>query len=134
EGVDADLTFVGRMVWLPDADRQKLEELRRHPRFEWLTDRTDEQVRDLIRDSRATVCPSLGEGYGIPPLESLALGVPVIATASIPSLGMISPHGQVRLAEPDSGSIRRAVRELLDDDFARRKYREIAALRLPSWS
>jgi glycosyltransferase involved in cell wall biosynthesis len=125
DGADVRLTFVGRLVWLPDEDRRKLEEMRAgQPNFEWLPDLTDEAVRAVIRDSRATICASLSEGYGIPPLESLALG----------SLGMIGPQGQVRLKGADPESIRRAVLDLLDDDFAQRKCQEIAALRLPLWS
>lgn len=134
QGVDVMLTLVGRYVHLEDPVRRQLERLRKDERrFQWLTDQDDNAVRDLIRDSRATLFPSLAEGYGIPPLESLALGVPVIVTERIPSIGMLEPLGQVRLTQPDSAGIQRAVLEMLDDDFARRKYEEIGPLRLPTW-
>ena len=74
------------------------------------------------------------EGYGIPPLESLALGVPVVVTDGLPSIAMLEPHGQIRLPQPTSAAIVQAVRDLLDDDFARRKYEEIRRLRLPTWA
>ena len=34
----------------------------------------------LLRAARALICPSIYEGFGLPPLEAMAMGVPVIAT------------------------------------------------------
>lgn len=133
-GVEVTLTMVGRYCRLEEPAQRLLERLlREEPRFQYLTEQDDNAVRALIRASRATLFPSLAEGYGIPPLESLALGVPVVVTAGIPSITMIEPLGQVRLARPDSASIQQAVLDLLDDDFARRKYAEIRQLKLPTW-
>jgi glycosyltransferase involved in cell wall biosynthesis len=91
-------------------------------------------VRHLIRGSRATIFASQAEGFGLPPLESLALGVPVIVSEGLPSIAMIEPPGQVRLAQPDAAGIRQAVLDMLDDTFARRKYEEIRGLNLPTWA
>jgi glycosyltransferase involved in cell wall biosynthesis len=88
----------------------------------------------VIRGSRATLFPSLGEGFGLPPLESLALGVPVIVASQVPSLGLIAPGGQVRLDRPDAQGIRAAVLDMLDDATARRKCQEITGLSLPRWA
>ncbi len=135
QGVDVTLSLIGRYVHLQDSVRQQLERLHREePRFQWLTDQDDHAVREQIRGSRATLFPSLLEGFGIPPLESLALGVPVIVSEGIPSIAMIEPLGQIRLSPPDSPAIQRAVRDMLDDDFARQKHEEIRQLRLPTWS
>ncbi|WP_288484101.1 glycosyltransferase family 1 protein [uncultured Novosphingobium sp.] len=45
--------------------------------------RTDEEVASLYANAKAFVFPSLYEGFGIPPLEAMAQGCPVIA-ADIP--------------------------------------------------
>jgi glycosyltransferase involved in cell wall biosynthesis len=135
EGVDVRLTLVGKQFFLPEGDRRLLEELlRTEPRLEWLQNLSDAQVRDVIIDSRATLFVSEGEGFGIPPLESLALGVPVIAFAGVPSLAAVEAHGQIRLPRPDRESIRQAVLEFLDDDLARRKREEIRRLQFPTWA
>jgi glycosyltransferase involved in cell wall biosynthesis len=40
----------------------------------------DEDLRSVVAGSRALVYPSLYEGFGLPPLEAFACGVPVIAS------------------------------------------------------
>lgn len=47
-------------------------------RVEWLHGIDDEQLATLYRGAAATVMPSIDEGFGLPALESIACGVPVI--------------------------------------------------------
>lgn len=42
-------------------------------------DRGDGEVRVLLEHAEALLFPSLAEGFGLPPIEAAALGVPVIA-------------------------------------------------------
>jgi glycosyltransferase involved in cell wall biosynthesis len=134
-GSPARLTFVGRAGWLPSEDWALFQRLRaEQPAFEWLPDLNDTRVRDVVRSSRATIYVSHAEGFGLSPLESLALGIPAIVTANLPSIQMIEPFGQLRLSCPEAASLARAVEQLLDDGFARRKVEEIHRLRLPKWS
>jgi glycosyltransferase involved in cell wall biosynthesis len=50
---------------------------------------TEDQLQDLYRRSRAVLFPSLMEGFGIPVLEAMASGTPVITsnTTSLPEVG-----------------------------------------------
>lgn len=41
---------------------------------------SDEEAKNLIINSKAFLFPSLYEGFGVPPLEALALGVPIIVS------------------------------------------------------
>jgi glycosyltransferase involved in cell wall biosynthesis len=41
---------------------------------------TDSEVRALIEDARALLMPSFSEGFGLPIIEALALGVPVLCS------------------------------------------------------
>jgi alpha-1,3-rhamnosyl/mannosyltransferase len=41
----------------------------------------DEDVPGLLRQARAVVYPSLEEGFGLPALEALACGTPLVTTA-----------------------------------------------------
>lgn len=61
----------------------------------------DPEIAALVRGARAFVYPSRYEGFGMPPLEAMAAGTPVIATdtAALPeTLG-----GHARLVAPGDG-------------------------------
>jgi len=135
KGVDVELTFVGRLGWMAGDDQDRIRQLEQEqPRFKWFKELRDDGVREVIRNSRATIYPSTVEGFGLPPLESLALGVPVIVTELLPSIEMIESYGQIRLSSVTPKSICDAVQIMLDHDQARAKYEEIRNLRLPKWT
>jgi glycosyltransferase involved in cell wall biosynthesis len=54
----------------------------------WLGRLSDEELAALLTDSLCLAFPSLTEGFGLPALEAMALGCPVVATdqASVPEV------------------------------------------------
>lgn len=79
---EVDLVVVGKQ-WSPD-EKNELERLGILDRVHLLQQVDDECLAELYRSAAAFVYPSLYEGFGIPLLEALACGCPVVASR-IPS-------------------------------------------------
>lgn len=74
----------------------------------------DEDLPALIKSSRAYVLPSLYEGFGMPPVESQAVGTPVVVSriSSLPEI--VGPSG-IYIENPKSiDSIVQALEEVLN--------------------
>ena len=80
---------------------------------------TDEELRALYSSCRAFVYPSFYEGFGLPPLEAMSCGAPVVAGRT-PAVAEVT-GGAARLFDPrDPHSLALAILGLLDDEPARR--------------
>ena len=94
---------------------------------------SDEQLRALYSSCAAFVYPSLYEGFGLPPLEAMSCGAPVVA-GDTPAVAEVS-GGAARLFDPrDAGALARALLQLLDDDAARRTLSEAGLRRAAQFS
>ena len=134
QGVALSLTFLGKSQQLTDAELEYFEEtIDGIPGFSWKRGLDDAFVREEIATARACLYISEMEGAGLPPLESLALGVPVIVSEGLPSLSGLPSAGQIRIDPNDREQLRAAVLRLLDDQEAERLRHEISLLALPTW-
>jgi glycosyltransferase involved in cell wall biosynthesis len=79
---------------------------------------SDEELRGLYSSCKVFVYPSIYEGFGLPPLEAMACGAPVIA-GRIPSLQEVL-GSTARFVDPlDVNELARTIVELLDDENKR---------------
>ena len=134
QGADAHLVMIGATS--PDATHElaMLEDLAHEARFQHLRDVPDSGVREALRAARAMVFPSVGEGFGIPPMEALHAGIPVIIADSLPAIAGQPGHGQIRLRDVTAQSVAEAVRSVLDDDACARLWADAAAMPVPGWA
>jgi alpha-1,3-rhamnosyl/mannosyltransferase len=94
---------------------------------------SDEQLRALYTACVAFVYPSLYEGFGLPPLEAMSCGAPVVA-GDTPAVAEVS-GGAARLFDPrDANELARALLELLDHEPARHALSEAGLRRAAHFS
>jgi alpha-1,3-rhamnosyl/mannosyltransferase len=77
---DRQLVIVGKYGWGAEALRAELVERRRDGRCVWLDYEDDAALRALYAGAGAFVFPTWSEGFGLPALEALAAGLPVVAS------------------------------------------------------
>ncbi len=76
---------------------------------------TDEQLADLYSGTTALLYPSVYEGFGLPPLEAMACGSPVI-TSNVSSLPEVAGTAAVTHDPMDTDALRDAMNRFIDDE------------------
>ena len=83
-------------------------------------------VRALLRHCAAFVYPSLHEGFGMPPLEAMAAGAPVIVSDG-GALPEIAGAGAITVPKGDPMTLARAMRRVLGEPSLRSELRRKGA-------
>jgi glycosyltransferase involved in cell wall biosynthesis len=72
------LTIIGRFDFRTK-DHEMLQTIEANKeKVRLVTDASNQQVYDILSKAQCLISPSLYEGFGIPPLEAMSLGTPVI--------------------------------------------------------
>ena len=79
---------------------------------------SDEVLAALYRHARMLLFVSLYEGFGLPALEAMAMGVPVLASTA-PAVEEITAKGALHANPHDEADIARNIRRLCEDDALR---------------
>ena len=81
----------------------------------------DDELPGLYAGAEAFVLPSVYEGFGLPVVEAMAAGTPVVCadTSALPE----TAGGAARLVPPEAGALRDALLDLLGDPAAQAELR-----------
>jgi glycosyltransferase involved in cell wall biosynthesis len=87
--VEANLVIVGREGWKWTNPLTSAEYSGLRPNVQIISDVTEEELVKFYRHAAVLVYPSYYEGFGLPILEAMACGAPVIASSvsSLPEVG-----------------------------------------------
>jgi glycosyltransferase involved in cell wall biosynthesis len=99
-----------------------------------IDDPDDNQLADLIASSRGAFFPSQFEGFGLPALESLYLGTPVVVDASLPAISGLPVAGQIRLETAAEEEMISAIMRMSSQAGSQSLRDEVSTLRLPTWA
>jgi glycosyltransferase involved in cell wall biosynthesis len=115
---DLLLALVGRRGWLDGPIFEAIEQLRLGTQVRSIEDAEDADLVSLLDGATAFAYPSRYEGFGLPPLEALARGVPTVVaeTSSLPEV-----VGDAALLHPpgDRDALAAALLRLIEDDALR---------------
>jgi glycosyltransferase involved in cell wall biosynthesis len=130
EGRDLLLVHVGRPGWLYEPVFEALRESGVQDAVRMLEGVDDPDLAALYSGAVAFVFPSLYEGFGIPCLEAMACGAPVIASAA-GSLAEVVGEAGITVDPQDAPALAAGVSRLLEDaafrdDLVRRGYARAA--------
>jgi glycosyltransferase involved in cell wall biosynthesis len=128
------LVVVGRKLWLADEIFAEVKRQR------WAGDVImtgyveDEDLPALYRAASAFVYPSIFEGFGLPPLEAMACGTPVV-TGDNSSLPEVTGEAALLVDAKDEHALANALLEVVNNEPLRATLREkgIAQARKFTW-
>lgn len=112
------LVIAGEKGWLSDDLLAYVDKGELGDRVLFTGHLSDDDLRALYSSCRVFVYPSLYEGFGLPLLEAMACGAPVV-TSNVGSI-VETVGTAARLVSPaDAGELAQAITSLLDDSRAR---------------
>lgn len=112
--------------------RARAVELGLQSSVRFLPEVMDDDLPALYSGALFFVFPSLHEGFGLPPLEAMACGTPVLASNRTSLPEVIGDAGL--LVEPEPGELARGMRRLLSEPALRQELRERGLRRAAQFS
>ncbi len=116
-GEDISLVIVGQNSTYPYFDvEQMAQKYNMLEHLRWIPYTTDKELFSLYKVADVFVCSSLYEGFNIPPLEAMYLGVPVICSV-LTSLPEVVGDAAFPLKDPTNfQEMTMAIEKVLSDD------------------
>jgi len=108
------LCVAGTKIWrnAGETSDQIIDRLGLGERVRWVQGLDDQDIKALIQGCRAMVFPSLEEGFGLPPIEAMALGTLVVAAAAM-SIPEVCGDGAWLFPPGDDVELERRLRAVL---------------------
>jgi glycosyltransferase involved in cell wall biosynthesis len=116
------LVLCGGRGWLCDEVFKLVEDLRLQDQVRFTGYVEDADLPALYSAAEAFVYPSFYEGFGLPPLEAMACGAPVI-TSDVSSLPEVVGKAGLTHAPNDARALTEAMAKLLGDETTREHFR-----------
>lgn len=130
---DLRLLIIGDEISKLPALRRAVHRLKLHKHVRFLGYQPDETLAVLYRLAALFVFPSLYEGFGLPPLEAMASGTPVV-TSNVSSLPEVTGDAAVLVDPYDVESIAEGMSRVLSDPALAAAMRRKGAARAREFS
>ncbi|GHO66713.1 glycosyl transferase family 1 [Ktedonobacter sp. SOSP1-52] len=119
----AMLAIAGGKGWLYDETRELVQQLKLEKRVRFLGRVSDLELVHLYSMAQIFAFPSFFEGFGIPPIEAMACGAPVI-TSNISSLPEVAGDAALLVDPHNIDELAHAIARLSGDEQLRNDLRQ----------
>lgn len=130
--VPTQLVIAGKKGWLYDKIFKLVDELNLESRVVFTGFVAEGEVPVLMTHAQAFVMPSFYEGFGIPALEAMACGTPVVVS-DIASLPEVVGDAGIYVDPHNIDSIMNGIREAIGPQRNRRIKKGLERVKLFSW-
>jgi glycosyltransferase involved in cell wall biosynthesis len=130
---DLKLLFIGDEISKFPALRRAVHKHKLHKYVRFLGFVKDDTLAILYRLAAVFVFPSLYEGFGLPPLEAMASGTPVV-TSNLSSMPEVAGDAAVLVDPYDPHSIKDGISRVLSDQALREELRARGLVRARDFS
>jgi glycosyltransferase involved in cell wall biosynthesis len=115
---DVHLVIAGGRGWLEGPIYRAVSDLRLTERVHFIGFARDDDLPALYSEAACLAYPSLYEGIGLPVLEAMACGIPVV-TSNISSMPEVAGEAALLVDPYDMAALADALQRLLTDDALR---------------
>jgi glycosyltransferase involved in cell wall biosynthesis len=122
------LVIAGQKGWLTDELFDHVQRRDFGNRLRWTGYVSDEDLCSLYSSCRAFIYPSIYEGFGLPPLEAMACGAPVISS-DIPSIREVLGDAAHLVSPTDVDAVTQSIIDLWNNSAKRRHLSEAGKTR-----
>ncbi|TIH10591.1 glycosyltransferase family 4 protein [Pseudomonas leptonychotis] len=127
------LVIVGMPGWRPEQLAEPLQRALASGQVRLLGYQSDTTIAELLAGARLLLFPSLYEGFGLPVLEAMASGTPVILSRSS-ALPEVAGEAGTYIDPQDEQACAEAIQQLIDDQPEWQRRRDTGLLRAEAFS
>lgn len=123
EKIDLQLVLVGKMDYFFERLKNLVNRLKLEKKVVFPGYVTDEELKAFYQNAKLYIFPSKVEGFGLPPLEAMAQGLPVVSSSSS-SLPEILGNAAYYFNPDKKEEISMAIKEVLANDKLREEMKK----------
>jgi glycosyltransferase involved in cell wall biosynthesis len=127
------LVVAGQRGWLTDELFDYVKNRNFGDRIRWTGYVSDDDLCSLYSSCRAFIYPSIYEGFGLPPLEAMACGAPVISSR-IPSIMEVLSSAARLISPTNTDELTQSIIDLWQNPEERRRLSEAGQARAAEFS
>lgn len=127
------LVLCGKLGWGQESTERALARARDEGWLLWLGYAPDPTLRALYQRAAAVVCPSVYEGFGLPLVEAMAAGAPLVCS-DIPVFREVAADAALFVPPADDDAWARALADVLSDPDRARALAARGAARVRAFS